>query len=170
VINDREILHGRREGADHVTYINNGRSLNAVIADLKNEGRAFVNTRFAMLKAEMSEKTAHIKSAAPMLVVGLLFALTAWAVLTACVICVIAAAFGPGLMSWVWATLIVGVAYLLIGGAAGFFAYGEIKRASLTPERTLRVLKQDQEWLQRESSSTVTDVKEDVKHELRKVA
>lgn len=167
MINDREILHRRHDTALHE---HSGRSLNAVIADLKNEGRAFVNTRLAMLKAEMSEKTAHIKSAVPMLVIGLVFALTAWAVLTTCVVCVIAAAFGPGVLSWVWATLIVGVAYLLIGGAAGFFAYGEIKHASLTPERTLRVLKQDQEWLQRESSSTVTDIKEDVKHELRKAA
>jgi uncharacterized membrane protein YqjE len=170
VINDREILHGHREQADHVTYINNGRSLNAVITDLKNEGRSFINTRLAMLKAEMNEKMSHIKSALPMLAIGLVFALTAWAVLTGCLICVIAAAFGPGILSWVWATLIVGVAYLLIGGAAGFFAFSEIKRASLTPERTLRVLKQDQEWIQRESSTTVTDVKEDVKHELRKVA
>jgi CRISPR/Cas system-associated protein Csm6 len=65
-------------------------------------------------------------------------------------------------MSWFYATLIVGLAYLLIGAAAAFFAYSEITKASLTPERTIRVLKQDQVWLQRESNDTATELKEDI--------
>lgn len=160
MINDREVLHGRREA---VLHEDNGRSLSAVVNDLKAEGKAFVNTRLEMLKAEMNEKIGAIKAAIPMAVVGLVFALTAWFVLTAALVCIIAVAFGPGMMSWFYATLIVGVAYLLIGGAAAFFAISEMKRAKLTPERTLRVLKQDQVWLQHESSSAVSDVKEDVR-------
>jgi hypothetical protein len=105
-----------------------------------------------------------------MLVVGLVFALSAWLVLTAALVCIVAVAFGPGMMSWFYATLIVGGSYLLIGGAAAFFAMSEMKRANLKPERTLRVLKQDQLWLQNESSAAVTDVKEDISIATRRAA
>lgn len=176
MINDREILHGRgretvlQEQGLRETRLpenrlpeSNGRSFAAVLNDLKVEGMAFVNTRLEMLKAEMNEKVAALKASLPMLVIGVVFALTAWLVLTAAIVCIIAVAFGPGVMSWFYATLIVGVAYLLIGGAAAFFAMSEMKRANLKPERTLRVLRQDQVFLQRESSSVVNEVKEDIK-------
>jgi len=167
VTNDREILHGRpvvRDSAvrDNVVYEPNGRTLSAVVNDLKIEGKAFLNTRIEMLKTEMNEKVGAIKSSIPMLVVGLVFGLTAWLVITAAIVCIIAAAFGPGVMSWVYATAIVGVAYLLIAGIAGSFAYSEIKRANLKPDRTLRVLKADQAWLQNESSATATEIKNDI--------
>jgi uncharacterized membrane protein YqjE len=160
-------MYGRRET---VLHEHNARSLSAVINDLKAEGRAFVNTRLEMLKAEMNEKIGAIKAAIPMMVVGLVFGLTAWMVLTAALVCIIAVAFGPGMMSWFYATLIVGGAYLVIGGAAAFFAMSEMKRANLKPERTLRVLKQDQVWLQNESSAAVTDVKEDISIATRRAA
>jgi uncharacterized membrane protein YqjE len=170
VINDREILHGQRRTVfdehrlqENRLHETNGRSFAAVINDLKAEGKAFVNTRLEMLKAEMNEKVAALKASLPMLVVGAVFALTAWLVLTAAIVCIIAVAFGPGMMSWFYATLIVGLAYLLIGGAASFFAMSEVKRANLKPERTLRVLKQDQVFLQSESNSVVNEVKEDIK-------
>jgi uncharacterized membrane protein YqjE len=159
VINDREILHGRRETA---TPEFTGRSLTAIINDLKVEGRAFLNTRLEMLKTELNEKVSAFKSAIPLVVVGAVFAGTAWLVLTAALVCIIAKAFGPGIMSWFYATVIVGVLYLLVGGCAGFFAYSEIKRNSLKPERTLRVLKQDQVWLQNESATVTQDVKNDI--------
>ena len=164
MINDREILHGRRETVIRNTVVvePNGRSLSAVVNDLKVEGKAFLNTRLEMLKAEMSEKLSAIKAALPMMIVGAVFALTAWLVLTAALVCIIAKAFGPGVISWFYATAIVGVAYLLIGGAAAWFASSELKRASLKPERTLRVLKQDQVWLQNESASVADEVKQDL--------
>jgi uncharacterized membrane protein YqjE len=158
VINDREILHGRRD-----TIVGEGRSLSAIVNDLKAEVRAFLNTRLDMLKTEMNEKIGAWKSALPLIIVGAVFALTAWLVLTAALVCIIAAAFGPGIMSWFYSTIIVGILYLLVGGGAAFFAMSEIKRNSLKPERTLRVLKQDQVWLQNESSSAASDLKEDLR-------
>ena len=162
MINDREILHGRR---DSTVIVGEGssRSFAAIVNDLKAEGRAFLHTRLEMLKAEMNEKIGAWKSAMPMIALGLVFAGTAWLVLTGAIVCIIAAAFGPGIMSWFYATLIVGLTYLLVGAAAAFFAYSEIKKNSLKPERTLRVLKQDQVWLQNESSSAATDLKEDLR-------
>lgn len=163
MINDRDVVYERR-----TDIADNGRSLSAIVSDLKIEAKAFLNTRLEMLKAEMKEKVGAWKSAIPMIVVGLVFAGTAWLVLTGAIVCIIAVAFGPGVMSWFWATIIVGGAYLLIGGAAAFFALNEIKRNTLKPERTMRVLKQDQVWLQNESSSAVTDLKDDLK--IRRVA
>lgn len=163
MINDRDVVYERR-----TDVADNGRSLSAIVNDLKTEARAFLNTRLEMLKAEMNQKVSAWKSAIPMIVVGLAFAGTAWLVLTAAIVCIIAAAFGPGVMSWFWATLIVGGAYLVIGGAAAFFAFSEIDKNTLKPERTMRVLKQDQAWLQNESSSAVTDLKDDLR--IRRVA
>ena len=163
MINDPDVVYERR-----TDVADNGRSLSAIVNDLKIEARAFVNTRLEMLKAEMKEKVDAWKSAIPMIIVGVVFAGTAWLVLTAALVCIIAIAFGPGVMSWFWATIIVGGAYLLIGGAAAFFALSEVKKNNLKPERTMRVLKQDQVWLQNESSSAVTDIKDDLK--IRRVA
>jgi uncharacterized membrane protein YqjE len=163
VINDRDVVYERRSDV-----ADNGRSLSAIVNDLKVEARAFLNTRLEMLKTEMKEKVDAWKSAIPLIAVGLVFAGTAWLVLTAAIVCIIAAAFGPGVMSWFWATIIVGGAYLIIGAAAAFFAISEINKNTLKPERTMRVLKQDQVWLQNESSSAVTDIKDDLK--IRRVA
>jgi hypothetical protein len=38
-----------------------------------------------------------------------------------------------------------------MGIATGWFAYAEIQATSLTPTRTLTVLKQDQVWIQNEA-------------------
>ena len=61
------------------------------------------------------------------------------------------ALFGGGLYAWLWASLIVSAVYLLIGGLAGWLAYSEIKATKLTPTRTLKVLQQDQVWIQNEA-------------------
>ncbi|HZU29692.1 MAG TPA: phage holin family protein, partial [Candidatus Angelobacter sp.] len=61
------------------------------------------------------------------------------------------AAFMPSEYSWLWASLIVTVVYLVIGGICGGIAYSRIKQTSLKPTRTLEVLKQDQVWIQNES-------------------
>jgi len=163
VINERDVVYERR-----TDVADNGRSLSAIVNDLKIEAKAFINTRLEMLKTEMKQKVSAWTSAIPLIAAGVVFLGTAWLVLTAALVCIIAVAFGPGMMSWFYATIIVGGAYLLIGGAAAFLALSEIRKNNLKPERTMRVLRQDQVWLQKESSSAAADLKDDLK--IRKVA
>jgi hypothetical protein len=132
----------------------NGRSVAGVVAELKQEGKEFFETRVAMLKSEMRDMASAWKAAAPMIAVGVLLLLTAWILLTWAFVSIIAYAFGTGPMAWFFAFLIVGVAYALIGGLLAAFAYSQLKQKEIVPRRTLRVLKEDQIWLQREARTT----------------
>jgi hypothetical protein len=56
---------------------------------------------------------------------------------------------------WRWAigAGAVFVVYLIIGGIVGWLGYKEITTEGLAPQRTLRVLRQDQAWIQNEARS-----------------
>jgi hypothetical protein len=106
-----------------------------------------------MLRAEMGEKIRSFKTAAPVLVIGILLMVTAWFLLTACLVCAIALAFPNLAARYVISFLIVGVLYLAVGAIAAVFASKQIKESGMKPERTIRVLKQDQIWLQTEAKT-----------------
>jgi uncharacterized membrane protein YqjE len=124
-----------------------------VLDDLKVELKEFVSTRIEMLKTELNEKLTRIKAAVPMLAGAALFALGAFFALTFGLIALIAAAFPDSPWGWVIGAACIFVLYALIGGIAAFMGYKEISTEGLAPQRTLRVLKQDQVWLQNEARS-----------------
>lgn len=127
------------------------KSIATILAETKDELKQFVTTRVNILKAEMDEKISRIKSVIPLAVVAALFLVSGWMVFTFALIALLHALFMPGIYAWLWASLIVTVVYLLVGGIAGWLAYSEIKATSLTPTRTLKVLQQDQVWIQNEA-------------------
>jgi uncharacterized membrane protein YqjE len=127
------------------------KSIATILSETKDELKQFVTTRVDILKAEMNEKIARMKAVIPLAVVAALFLLTAWMVFTFALIAWVHGLFGAGLYAWLWASLIVGAVYLLIGGIAGWLAYSEIIATSLAPTRTLKVLQQDQVWIQNEA-------------------
>ncbi len=142
----------------HVRYIDepphtppNGRSIGAAINDVKVEFKQFAETRIAMLQSEMKDKIANIKSSAPMLVLGGLLAATGFLVLTAALISVIYVAFRGSPYAVFLSCLIVGAVYAIFGFAALFFGYQNITKHGLTPERTIKVLKDDKVWFQSEA-------------------
>jgi len=83
----------------------NGRSLAAVVAELKNDVVQFFETRYQILLAEMKEKAQTWKFALPWLLVAVFFAFTGFLLLTGAVVLLVAVAVGVG-----WSLLIVGVA------------------------------------------------------------
>lgn len=129
------------------------RSIGEVIAELRDELKEFINTRVQMLRSEMNEKVGAVKAAVPALVIAAVMALSAWFVLTWALIYLLSMAFGQGHGSLALAAAIVGVVYLLVGGVAGAYGYKTLTAKSLAPERTLRVLKQDQVWAQTEAKT-----------------
>lgn len=135
--------------------IENGRSLAGVVNELKDEFKEFVQTRIAMLKSEMQDKVASWKTAGIMIAIAALLGLTAWLLITGALVSAIAAAFYPSRFAYFFAFIIVGVVYLLIAGVIGAFAASEIKKRGVMPQRTIRVLKQDQVWLQNEARQQV---------------
>ena len=127
------------------------KSIATILAETKDELKQFVTTRVNMLKAEMDEKISRLKSVIPLAIVAVLFLLSGWMVLTFALIALLHALFVPSVYAWLWASLIVTAVYLLVGAIAGGLAYSEIKATSLTPTRTLKVLQQDQVWIQNEA-------------------
>jgi membrane protein implicated in regulation of membrane protease activity len=116
-----------------------------------NETVQFVATRAAMLMAEMHEKSQTIKLAIPGLCVAVAFLLAGWLSLTFGLIALLHSLFLPSIYAWLWAGLIVGAVYMVVGLVIGRTALEKLKATSLIPERTLTVLKQDQVWIQNEA-------------------
>jgi len=127
------------------------KSIATILSETKDELKQFVTTRVNMLKAEMDEKISRLKAVIPLAVVAALFLVSGWMVFTFALIALLHALFLPSTYAWLWAGLIVTAVYLLVGGIAGWLAYSEIKATSLTPTRTLKVLQQDQVWIQNEA-------------------
>lgn len=124
-----------------------------VIDDLRNELIEFVSTRFEMLEAEFDEKIRSFKMAAPTLAIGLVLLGSAWLLLTGFLVTIIAQAFAPHPWNFTLAFLLVAVLYAIVGGAATFLAWRQLKDKGVKPERTIRVLKQDRMWLQTEAKT-----------------
>jgi len=130
---------------------NNGRNLSATINEAKDEFKRFAETRIAMLQAEMKEKVAIIKGSAPFIAIGAVLGITAFMVLTGALIALIWTAFAGNRFGPFLAFLIVGVVYAIIGGGMAMYGYKIFSAEGLTPERTMKVLKDDKVWLQNEA-------------------
>jgi len=126
----------------------NGRSLQSTLHEIKDEIKTFVQTRLDILKHEMQEKVAAYKAAVPMAVIAALLIASAWFLFTVAIVAAIALALG-----WPASFAIVGGVYFVFGVLVGWLAYKEVTAQNLKPERTLQVLKQDQVWLEQEAKS-----------------
>jgi uncharacterized membrane protein YqjE len=127
------------------------KSIATILTETKQEISQFVTTRISILKAEIDEKVARLKSVLPLVAIAAAMLLAGFMTLTFAMIALLHGLFLPSPYAWLWASLIVTVVYLSLGVAAGWFAYAEIKATSLTPTRTLKVLQQDQVWIQNEA-------------------
>ncbi len=130
------------------------KTLADVVNDRKVELKEFVATRFAMLRSEMNDKLSSFKEAVPALVGAMILLLTAWMLFTGFLVTAIALAFSTP-WGWAWAFLIVAAAYLLLGGMLAAAGRAKLKQTKLMPERTIRVLKQDEVWLQSEARTQI---------------
>ena len=126
----------------------NGRSLAAVVAELKNDVVQFLETRYQILLAEMKEKTETWKSALPWLLVAVFLAFAGFLLLTGAAVVLVAVAVGVG-----WSLLIVGAVYLILAAISVAVVYGELKSHGIAPQRTLHVLQEDKVCLQKEARS-----------------
>ncbi len=133
----------------------NGRTLAGVVNELKEDMKEFVRTRVSMFIAEMRDKISAMKVAAIMVAGGLFLGLTAWFILTAALVQIIAVAFYPSENAVFFALIIVGVAYGLVATIMVSFAMREVKQRGIMPMRTMKVLKEDQIWLQTEAKQQV---------------
>lgn len=133
----------------------NGRSLSGVINEVKDELKEFLQTRITMLKAELGENMRAYKSALPMVFTAALFLGTAFLLFTLCLVGLVSVAFYGDPFRWFFSFIIIGVLYSIIGGMTAVFGLKEIRSAGITPKKTIKVLKEDQIWLQHEARTQV---------------
>jgi uncharacterized membrane protein YqjE len=143
-------------GSLEVTLVNNAaenspttKSIAAIVADVRQELKQFLETRVALLNAEYREKLTHWKTAAPLAGMGLVLLCTAYLLITFSLVA-LAAVFINSQFRWFFAFFGVGILWPLIGGAAGYIAYREFQLSRLIPEKTVEILKRDKVWLQQE--------------------
>jgi hypothetical protein len=125
----------------------------AVLSETKEELKNFVQTRVAILKAELSGKIKSWKAVIPVAVVAAVLLLTAWFAITFTLVALLAALLQPSPFAWVVGGAIVSLAYLAVGAILGVSAANRIKAVQMVPTRTLEVLKQDQIWIQKETKA-----------------
>jgi len=135
----------------HADAFSNGRSLAAIISEMRDELKQFVQTRIELLKREIQVNLGAIRATAPLIAVGVLFLTTAYLLLTIALVALIATAFVGSAYAWFYAFLIVGVVWLIIGAIAACMAVREFRKRGLMPRRTMGVLKADNIWLQQEA-------------------
>lgn len=129
------------------------RPVGAIVHELAAETRSFVATRAEMFVSEMRENLSQWKAAFPMMMIGTVFAVSAWLVLTAALIAAIWVAFEPNPFAVFFACLIVGCGYLIFGAMLIAFGRRAIHDQPLFPKRTLRVLREDSKWFQQEANT-----------------
>jgi uncharacterized membrane protein YqjE len=118
------------------------RSLATLLSDLASETILLMRQEMALLKAELHEKFSRVGQGATALGAGALIAYSGWLVLVAAAVLALATV----LPAWA-AALIVGVLVLGISGALLLIGKKRFDSQSLMPQRTLRTLREDEQWL-----------------------
>lgn len=134
---------------------NGSKNLTDVVNEIKVEAKEFVSTRLQMFRMEMKDKVSALKVGVPLLIAAGVCGLIAFIVLNYALIAFLATLFAPSPYNWCFAALIVGFFYLIVAGVLYWIGMREIKAETLAPARTLRILKQDQIWLQNQVRSQV---------------
>jgi uncharacterized membrane protein YqjE len=132
---------------DEVGAMHPGRSLGDIIGEIRDQLKQILLTRVQMLKAELHETLAGLRVAAPLILVGLAFFVTAFLLFSAAAVALVVSAFSGNPYAWFFGFVIVGVVWVIVGGITAFFAYNEFRSKARFPKRTVEVLKADKDWL-----------------------
>jgi uncharacterized membrane protein YqjE len=135
--------------------VSNGRSLAAILTEMRNELQEFVQTRIELLRRELDEKVKTLKAALPLALVGITFLLTAFLLLSLALVAILAVAFEGNPFNWFFGFLIVGFVWLVIGGIAALSAKRALTEKGVIPRKTIQVLSGDKAWLQREAKNVL---------------
>ncbi len=136
-------------------HINYSRSVGEVIYEVREELKDFIVTRIQMLRSELAEKVGAWKAGVPSMAIGALLLLVAFLLLTAGFVNLIALAFAGQPWGFAVSFFIVMAIYGLAGGLLVAYGWATIKAGGLTPKRTLRVLKEDQDWFKSEARTQI---------------
>lgn len=130
---------------------NQERSLAAIISEIKEELKSFIDTRVRMIKTEFQESLGSMATGLGLGLFCLGLLVISSLLFTAAVVAIVAFAFAGHPYAWVFSFVIVGAIWAAFAAIAGFFAYRQFR--NIFPKRTIEVLKADKVWLQSEARS-----------------
>jgi uncharacterized membrane protein YqjE len=132
--------------------IGNNRSLAAIVSEIREELKEFLNTRVQMMKSEFHEALGAFRVALPLALISLVLVGIGSLLLTAAVVTLVASAFAGSPYAWLFAFVIVGVLWIAFGAITAFIAYNQIRSLGGFPKHTVEVLKADKVWIESEAS------------------
>lgn len=117
-------------------------SLGELLTQLATESSGLVRDEIELVKQEMREKLRAFRSGIIMTTIGAIVGFVGFQVFCAALIL---------LLSWfmipVLAAVVTGLLLVLIGGGAAFVGLRQLKKTKMKPEKTIRSLWEDKEWL-----------------------
>jgi uncharacterized membrane protein YqjE len=117
-------------------------SFRELLSQLANGSAALVRDEIDLAKQEIAEKIASLRTGIVAVVIGAVIGLMALMALCAALIIALSKPMGPGL-----AALVTGVALAIIAGIVAMAGLKKLKSSKLKPDKTIRTLKEDKEWL-----------------------
>ena len=129
-------------------------SLGELFRQLGEESTMLIKQEIALAKKEISQSASRAVSDATWIAVWGAIAAVGGLVLIAFLVLLL----GDLLNNYWLSALIVGGAFVLIGGIAALSYVKKLKSVSLAPETTIQTLKQDKTWAQAEVQSVKRDL------------
>lgn len=123
-------------------------SLGELFSELSQETTTLVRQEVQLAKAEMSQKAAAVGKDVGFLAVGAMIAYAGFLALIATVII----ALGQLGVTWWLSALIVGLVVAGIGALLVLRGIDDLKKQSPVPQQTVETIREDQEWIKRQTS------------------
>lgn len=120
------------------------RSFTTLLSAAVNHATSLVRNEVDLAKAEAREAARNAVTGIVLIVVAVIIAICALNVLTAALVAAVAAGLSIGTG---WASLIVGVAYLVVGLILVLVARRKLDPSNLSPRRTVRNVGRDAQLL-----------------------
>lgn len=124
-----------------------------IVGQLVGELEQFLQSRGNLFRVEVRQKLPHLLNAVRLGIAGGLLLLTGYLFLAIAVVVLIGAAFPQSPYRWFFGFLIVGIISLGFGAVGVFLARAGLDLKSIVPQRTLNVLKRDQDWIMSETQN-----------------
>jgi uncharacterized membrane protein YqjE len=133
----------------------NGRTFASILAETRDDLKQFLETRIALLRAELREKLKVITRTAPLAAAALVLLGTAYLLFTLSLVGLVLALMPGNPFRWCLAFLAVAVLWMIAGVVAAAMAKRRFSMRELAPNRTIGVLKNDGVWIQSEVKNQI---------------
>jgi uncharacterized membrane protein YqjE len=132
-----------------------GESLPSLIGRLGEDIVTLLETKLGLLKLEIKEDVDAYMRGGASIGVGGIIAVVGFSLLSVAIAFLVSALFEQTLLSqpvkYALGFIITGVIYLVIGAAVIMRAKDRLAKQNLAPERSIKELEKDKQWLKRES-------------------